>query len=445
MTDEIRYATAPLRSWPKLKEIMSGYFREVWQAREQGRLLVGVGPYAPIELLAGYGDCVMMGDMAMGLSLPNQPDLCRQCYGAIEGKGYPREGCAILRLFLGSALLGKGAYGAFPRPEFLMEVNICDSMGKVMQTLGEELKLPYFCFDPPFTTFLEPAQKKHMVEYFLSQFYDFMEWMEARTGRTLDEERLLEAIHNTLHSTSLWSEICILNQAVPAPLDEKTLLGLWGPILNPLRYRKETVSFYEMLRDEVKDRVQKKIAALATERYRLLHEGNPPWYHLDFLKYPHSYGAVFIGSLYSFGLPLTNYEVQADGRWGARKPPQEKGIVFKNIDEALRYLAAWYIDTLLYKRMLHVPGKLDAHTRIVKEWQVDALVIHLDRGCPSYSVGKLELKMALQEMGIPSVTYEASSADQREYDQPRVMDRMETFFESLGLKKLEQEYQKIYR
>ena len=65
------------------------------------------------------------------------------------------------------------------------------------------------------------------IEYVAGQILDGIEWLEKTTGRTYDDELFIEACWNDFRSTSKWAEICTLNQAVPAPLEEKTMYSLY--------------------------------------------------------------------------------------------------------------------------------------------------------------------------------------------------------------------------
>ena len=47
-----------------------------------------------------------------------------------------------------------------------------------------------------------------------------------------------------------------------------------------------------------------------------------------------------------------------------------------------------------------------------------------------------EVRLALLEMGLPVMTYEASHADVRDFDTARVQARVDAFMESQGLRKL---------
>ena len=73
---------------------------------------------------------------------------------------------------------------------------------------------------------------------------------------------------------------------------------------------------------------------------------------------------------------------------------------------------------------------------LVKNWKVDGVIIHLNRGCEGTAVGQMEVRRFLADNNIPSMTYEGNLADDREFDLPRTISKINTFMETLGLKKL---------
>ena len=91
--------------------------------------------------------------------------------------------------------------------------------------------------------------------------------------------------------------------------------------------------FYEELRDEVRYRVDNNIAALPDERCRLMSDTQPPWSFLKVFRYLEKYGAISIGSLYTFGL-IGIWETRPDGTWGPRTTPMQKGDSITTRDQA---------------------------------------------------------------------------------------------------------------
>ena len=71
-----------------------------------------------------------------------------------------------------------------------------------------------------------------------------------------------------------------------------------------------------------------------------------------------------------------------------------------------------------------------------KEWNVDGFVLHLNRGCEGTAYGQMEARSELQKAGIPVMTYEGNMADKREFDEGQTLDRIDSFMESLGLRKI---------
>ena len=236
-----------------------------------------------------------------------------------------------------------------------------------------------------------------------------------------------------MRATSLWAEICCLNQTKPAPLDEKTMYSLY--VLAVLHKSSQwCADFYEELLDEVKDRVARGVAAVANERCRIMSDTQPPWAFLKIFRYLEEYGAVSIGSLYTFGLEGT-WETKPDGTWGQRTTPMQQGIDITTRDQALRLYADWNLSKPLWQQFFDPSVKTDMMKTIVKQWDVDGVMIHLNRGCEGLSMGVMENRLGLAQAGIPVMTYEGNMGDDREFDHGRVQNRVDSFMETLGLKR----------
>jgi len=232
----------------------------------------------------------------------------------------------------------------------------------------------------------------------------------------------------------LWAEICALNKAVPAPLDEKTMYSLY--VLTTLHKSSQwCADFHEELLDEVKDRVARGIAAVPSERCRIMTDSQPPWGFLKIFRYLEQFGVVSIGSLYTIGLQGT-WETKPDGSWGARTLPWEKGIEIKDRDTALRLYADWTLSKPMFQGFYDAQLKTEMMKTMAKEWKVDGVMLHLNRGCEGSSMGIMENRLGLAETGIPVMSYEGNMGDDREFDEVRSQARVDAFMEQLGLRKL---------
>ncbi len=427
-----KYKTEPLRCWKKAKELRLKYYKDFKEAKEKGGLRWTGGAWSFDALPAGLGDDVynITGE-PYGASIAFDREFAKRCQEATEAKGWARDLCSYMRNYWGSMYLNEYAFGGeYPTPDFCFQDHICCSHAKWYQHVSEYKNIPFFCIDVS----VGPYKKldKDRLNYVVNQMEEAIEWMEKITGRKYDDEKLIQAVYNECRSTSLWAEICTLNKAVPAPLDEKTMYSLY--VLGTLRKSsKEVADFYEELRDEVKYRVENQIAAIPNEKCRVMSDTQPPWAFLKIFRYLQEYGAVSIGSLYTFGL-IGIWEEKEDGTWGPRTTPQEKGIKIETRRQALEILADWNLSKPEWQHFYDPDIKSEMMKRIVKEWKVDGVMLHLNRGCEGLTCGIMENRLSLLEMGVPVMTFEGNMGDEREFDEARTRSRIDSFMETLGLK-----------
>ena len=200
-----------------------------------------------------------------------------------------------------------------------------------------------------------------------------------------------------------------------------------------MKHSKEVADFYEELRDEVKYRVENQIAAIPNEQCRLMSDTQPPWGFLKIFRYLENYGAVSVGSLYTFAL-IGVWEDQPDGTWGPRKTPAQKGVELKTRDEALLTLADWNMSKPEWQHFYSPHLKSEMMVRIAKEWNLNGVMLHYNRGCEGLTVGIAENRLALLDAGYPVMAFEGNMGDEREFDEGRTMARMDAFMETLGIK-----------
>jgi benzoyl-CoA reductase subunit B len=73
--------------------------------------------------------------------------------------------------------------------------------------------------------------------------------------------------------------------------------------------------------------------------------------------------------------------------------------------------------------------------RIAKEWKLDGVLLHYNRGCEGLSLGIAENRLALKEAGFPVMSFEGNMGDEREFDEAQTMTRIDAFMESLDFEK----------
>ena len=431
------YETEPLDCWQKAKELISRYYVDYLQAKDKGGLRFSGGAVSFVAIPAGLGDDVHgLAVEPYGALVTASGPFGVECLEATERAGFARDMCAYTRNYWGSIILDRYALGGeFPKPDFRWQGHNCctHAKGDKVASYLEGADTPCYAIDAAVGHY--SAHKEHKVRYLVDQMHDGIEWLEKVTGRKYNDEKLIEAVLNEWQADVLWAEICTFNKNIPAPLDEKTMYTLHA-LHTLMREKREVVDLYQELKDEVEDRVGRGIAAVPVEKCRLVSTNQPPWALLKLFRYIEQYGAVSIGSLYTFGLSIP-WDVAEDGTMTPIKSPDDLGIQIRNREEALKVLADLYarIPTCYLFHDFDLSSSM--YVKLVEDWHVDGVMMHLNRGCAAYGLGILEARRRMIEAGIPVVSYEGSVADERELDEARIMNRINIFLESLGLRKME--------
>ena len=428
-----KYPTEPLKTWQKAKELREKYYRDYATAHERGGLRWTGGAWAIDAIPAGLGDDIypITGE-PYSASIAFNKEFSLKCLEETESRGWARDLCSYMRNYWGSMYLDKYNFGGeYAKPDFAYQDHICCSHGKWYQHVSEYKGIPYFCIDVSVGPYEEVDENRLM--FVVNQMHEAIEWLEKTTGRTYDDEKLIKAVNDECRLTSTWAEICCLNRTVPAPLDEKSMYSLY--VFGVLQTsKKEFADFYEEVRDEMQDRVDRGIAAVANEQCRVMSDTQPPWGFLSIFRYLEEYGCVSIGSLYTFGLAGI-WEDKPDGTWGPRTTPAQKGITIKDRDQALRILADWNLSKPEWQHFYDPDLKTKMMLRIVKEWKLDGVMLHLNRGCEGLSCGIMENRLGISRAGVPVMTFEGNMGDEREFDAGATRNRIDSFMETLELTK----------
>lgn len=435
-----QYKTKGLDCWNKAKELRQQYYKDYMEAHDRGALRWEGGTWSFDAIpQALQGEVHGLTEEPYGASIAANPELQVRYQEAAEGKwGCARDLCAYLRNYWGSVILDEFAFGGkWPKADFIFQNHICCTHGKWLQVADEigGNKTPYFCFDVGVGPYDKIGERQ--IEYVVGQLNDGIEFIEKHTGRKIDDEKLIQNVKNTYDSCCYWAKICELNQTVPAPLEEKTMFALY--VLGTLeKSNRAFADFYKNdLYPEVLDRVKNGIAAVANERIRVIGDSQPPWGFLKIFRYMEQYGVATIANLYTFA--LTGWW-KVDGKGDLIPYPtlEEQGIVIKDRQHALRLLAEGELKGKMeWAQFYGAKYKNDLVTKIARQWKINAAIIHLNRGCEGTAQHQMEMKIAMQNMGIPTLTFEGNMADAREFDENRTQRLIDLFLtETLGLKKI---------
>jgi benzoyl-CoA reductase subunit B len=444
MSEEKRYPTEPLKCWDKAKELRFNYYKDYVGAKEKGGIRWSGSAWAFHAIPSGLGhDVYSLTGEPWGATATFFTDYSLQCLEAAEKAGIARDLCGYLRNYWGGLHLNKfilpdgKILDEWPVADFLFSSHVCCSHAKWYQRVGElEGGVPLRAVDVSVGPYPNIEDREGAVKYVTAQMQDAIEMMKEATGRDYSDELLVEAINNECRSYSLWAETCTYNKNIPAPLDEKSMFSLYVmTTLNP--QKKEVADFYEELRDEVKDRAERGIAAVARERGRVITDSQPPWAALQIFRHMEKrYGVVSVGSWYTFGL-MGAFDEDPDGTLVPMKTPKERGLTLSSRQEALEAYADFRLRNWGWRMFQSLDERLNITKQIIEQWKVDALISHLNKGCEGTAIGQMEARLDLLKRNIPVMTFEGNMADTREFDLEKTLSRIDIFLESLGLEKLE--------
>lgn len=426
MTTATQYPTRPIKCWEKSEELRKLHGRHMWEVQKKGGLLIhGMADFQGV--LAGMGDFAQTEFTPHFGALMKDPREAIKCHEATEAKGFSHDICSSMRCHLGALFLGFGftnRQGESLRPDVVFQGVPCNSLPKTAQLYSEHWGLPYFTVDVPWKD--SPATRTYLVD----QLQELIEWLEKTTGRKHDDERLIHGVRNEWRCLALFARVLDLNRAVPAPLDLRHIFPLQIPaLLQP--HRDEVVAFYQELLADVEERVKDGISARGYETRRLMHGGFTPMYYMDILRYPAQFGAIYVTS----DLAWRNGAWSAPGSEGGWMPapltPEDAGLPLRTREDALRAVAQ--LQTRHRTPTCPVEAMPGHYTGLVQGWKADAAIMHIDRGCKGRHASILEARLALQEKGVPTLVYEGSGYDPRDFNERQVLDQMDAFMESLGL------------
>jgi benzoyl-CoA reductase/2-hydroxyglutaryl-CoA dehydratase subunit BcrC/BadD/HgdB len=170
------------------------------------------------------------------------------------------------------------------------------------------------------------------------------------------------------------------------------------------------LDYYRLLLSELRERVERGIGAVTGERKRLMWDNIAIWYKVrDFSNLFAERGMNFVTATYT-------------NAWAETTPYMDDGKPFESMAKA-------YSLVILNNNLNQ---RLRLMERLIKEFNVDGLVIHSARSCKPYSVGQYDLKRLLMErLSVPSVVIEADITDSRAYSEEQTTSRLEAFFETL--------------
>ena len=395
----------PLQSAAQLRRIMTRhYFLARYASGVQPVAWVTSG--APVELLRVFDFYTIYPENHGALCGAQRqgPALCQEA----EKKGYHPDLCSYARIDLGHMFSGKTPTGRLPRPDLLFaSTNICQTVMYWYKALAQHWDIPLLLFDTPYNfKVMGEIEEDYMVE----QLQEMIPELERISGRPFDPERFRQVLELAAETAQAWGQVLATMKHRPAPMTIFDAFVHLAPVVS-LRGLPVARNYYRRLLTELDQRVQAKVGALAQEKRRLMWDNIAVWFKLrDWSRLFASRGYNFVAATYT-------------NAWAETISYLKEGA------DPFRAVARAYGLVILNHNLEH---RLQLMERMIREYQVDGLVVHSARSCKPYSVGQYDLARLLrQRLGIPSVIIEADITDYRAFSEEQAQTRLEAFFEAL--------------
>jgi bcr-type benzoyl-CoA reductase subunit B len=396
----------PLKCTARLKEIMTRHYF-LSRYAEGAKPVAWVTSGAPVELLRAFDFYTLYPENHGALCGAQKlgPELC----AIAEEHGYHQDLCSYARIDLGVCFSGKTPVGKLPKPDLLFcGNNICQTVVYWYRVLAHHWKIPLLLFDTPYNF---EDLTAHDLSYMVRQLEEMIPVLEQVSGRRFNPQKFSEVTRIAKESSNAWGEVLAAMKARPAPMTIFEAFGHLAPIVS-LRGLPVALEYYATLLDELKERIDRGIGAVRPERKRLMWDNIAIWYKVgEFANLFAERGMNFVTATYT-------------NAWAETTAYLEESRPFESMAKA-------YSLVILNNNLNH---RLKLMERLIKEYQVDGLVIHSARSCKPYSVGQYDLKRLLMDrLQVPSVVIEADITDSRAYSEEQGRTRLEAFFETMGV------------
>ncbi len=408
------------------KDMLAGLFKELSNTNETGKKVVYT--FVPGNLT----ELILSFDM-----LPVYPEINALQSGMrkksaeyireAEKLGFSEDVCTYVKCDIGMMLNGNiGPTGEkLPPPDLLLlSYTGCFTFMKWFENLERLYPgVPVAMLHTPYQEDGNITQDQ--LDYMVNQLTtEVIPKMEKVSGKKFDMERLSKMMENSAKAEDLLVKILESAKIKPSPIDAY-FAGVYyiGPIFTAFRGTDEAVEYYTELYNEVQERVKLGLGPitpegeLKEEKFRLVVEGPPNWTNFrEFWKIFYDMGAVIVASSYT--------KVGGVYDMGFRHDPAHP------LESLSKYCMGCYTN-------MNLPQRVNLLADYVKEYQADGFLINSIKSCNSFSAGQLMIMREIeQRAGVPVGFIESDLVDPRYFSYANIKNRLESYFQMLGQRKI---------
>jgi benzoyl-CoA reductase/2-hydroxyglutaryl-CoA dehydratase subunit BcrC/BadD/HgdB len=412
--EKSKKSTKRLAAAKELNKAVGEYYLECAAAKEQGKPVGWMPPmngaielFYAMDLQPVFPENWSPVCAAFGLTPKN--------FEVSEGMGYSRDLCGYLRNIVGyvNGPMTDPAIplGGLPAPDLLISPGGgCVPVMKIFHALERRFpEAKVFKADLPQVALEEIAP--HHVDYAIQEMQRLIDFLEKATGRKLDQDRLREVVVLSDQACALWDEIMSFRRTIPAPFSAAEIGIMF--VMVTRQGTRQAIDFLIKARDEIKERAESGTGVIEEEKLRLFWDNIPLWYNMGLFNYFEKANAVVVAETYS-------------AAWSIRLDPADpiKALAMKSL---MSYPLVSCVSIEKRKEMV---------LKACREYAIDGVVFHRNKSCVPISLGQMDIKKALEEeLGIPSVIFDADHMDARNFSTAQFQVRIDAFLEMLAEKK----------
>ena len=333
-------------------------------------------------------------------------------YETIRSLGLPEYACDRTMVCIDMCLKKE-----LPPPSFIVSHNCaCDPIKLAYNTVGRMFNAPVAALD------FGLENNNDTLRYVAEQMGEIIELAEKKVpGAKYDESKLLELQEYDKAAYGYLNEIYQLRKRVPCPIAGRDAFRM---PLAPAFYPdpKKALEYFRIWRDEMQERADKGVGAVAEEKLRFLWAVSGPFFADPF------------SLLEKRGVSIPWFQFDMAMRWSMVKyhtygDTTEYGRKLSPIEEEARIMncLSWgsvakrWVDDTLY---------------VCRDLKIDAIINFKQVGCTAtLGLSKILEDCAEKELRIPTMHFEGRQLDPTYFDQAQVNTQLNVFVDSCLRKK----------
>ena len=428
---EKKYETRSVKKLEITREV--GRRQKEWfmglRARvEAGEPFAYVGANAPMELLRAMDIPYVVNQWWTAICSAKQ--MGPRFYDLLADAGYRNDICSYCAMGYACSLDPKpeeGPWGGLPHPSIVIGAETCSSGIKIEELMGEAFNAETFQIQHYHQDVIhdnwwelscddwETLIGKNRIDFYEKELRLLIEFLEQKTGRSLDMNQLIETLNNVNEQEGWYRKTRdLIAKTVPAPV---TVTDTINAVMQAQWHRgsKWAAESAKSLYEEVKALADNGVAAVKNENVRLLWIGRGLWFNLAFYQhFEEKYGAAFVWTMY--------LALAADG------------YIRNNVEEnPIRAIASRFS---FLEDILHVPPfNSQWFVKEAQNNQIDGVVFLVPENCMNNGDFFYNIVWSLEQAGFPVCVLRADPADAKKWSQELMVAEVEKLIEERILNK----------